>query len=72
MLNLAILQFVASPAFIAYSTTFLFSTGNVPGIAIHIGQQCEFGSPPNSVEHEQNILVFVDNSLCTSNPITIS
>jgi hypothetical protein len=36
------------------------------------GQTWEFGAPPNSVEHPQNIFVFVESSTCTSRPITVS
>src|SRR5690554_7837235 len=56
----------------AYSKTILFKTGSVPGIPIHTGQHFEFGIPPNSVEHPQNILLFVESSTCTSSPITFS
>lgn len=59
LLSFEISQFVARPAFTAYSTTFSFNTGNVPGIAIHIGQTWVFGSAPNVVGHEQNIFVLL-------------
>ena len=39
--------------------------GGVSGfqvIPIQTGQHCVFGSPPNSVEQEQNIFVFVESS----------
>jgi hypothetical protein len=52
-------QLVESPAFMANSTTFLFSTGRAPGIPRQTGQVCELGSAPNFVEQPQNILVSV-------------
>ena len=55
-------QFVASPTAIAYSTTCLFNTGSEPGIPVQTGHVCVFGAPPNSVEQEQKIFVFVANS----------
>ena len=66
------MQFVASPALTAYSTTFSFNTGSAPGIAIHTGHTCVFGSAPNSVEQLQNIFVFVESSACISSPMTTS
>ena len=72
VLSFEIEQFVARPAFTAYSTTFSFNTGRVPGIAIQIGHVCVFGIPPNSVEQLQNIFVFVESSAWTSSPITTS
>ena len=39
-----------------------FSTGSVPGIPEHTGQQREFGSPPNSAEQVQKTLDFVRSS----------
>ncbi len=39
----AMRQFVASPIFIANSTSFLFRTGSTPGIPRHTGQTFEFG-----------------------------
>ena len=66
------LQCVASPVRIAYSTTFLFSTGNVPGIPEHTSHTWVFGSPPNCVGQEQKIFVLVASSVWTSRPITIS
>ena len=67
-----ILQLVASPIAIAYSTTCLFSTGSAPGMPVHTGHVWVFGAPPNSVLHPQKIFVFVASSICTSSPMTVS
>jgi hypothetical protein len=53
-----------------YATTFLFNTGNTPGIPRHTGQVCVLGGAPNAVEQEQKILVFVFSWAWTSSPIT--
>ena len=50
-----IVQFVASPTAIAYSTTCLFKTGREPGIPVQTGQVWVFGAPPNSVEQAQKL-----------------
>ena len=67
-----IVQFVASPTAIAYSTTCLFKTGREPGIPVQTGQVWVFGAPPNSVEQAQKIFVLVASSTWTSSPITVS
>ena len=56
----------------AYSTTALFSFGSVPGSPMQMGQQCVFGSPPNSVVQEQKIFVLVESSTWVSRPQTSS
>ena len=66
------LQFAASPTATAYSSTFLFRTGSVPGIPVHTGQVWELGLPPKAVEHPQKILVLVASSTWTSSPMTVS
>ena len=48
-------QLVAIPTAMAYSTTCLFKTGNEPGIPVHTGHVCVFGAPPNAVLQEQKI-----------------
>ena len=55
-------QFIARPTARAYSTTCLFNTGREPGIPVHTGQVWVLGSPPNWVEQEQKIFVFVASS----------
>ena len=67
-----IVQFVASPTAIAYSTTCLFNTGRDPGMPVHTGQVWLLGAPPKAVEQPQKIFVFVANSTWTSSPITVS
>ena len=57
-----ILQLVARPVLIANSNTFLFKTGRTPGMPMHMGHVCVFGSEPNLVEHPQKI--FVSVSIC--------
>jgi hypothetical protein len=63
-------QLVASPARMAYSTTFLFSTGKAPGNPRQTGQVWEFGSEPNFVEQPQKIFELVRSWAWTSSPIT--
>src|SRR5690242_14290327 len=70
MLRGAMLQLVASPARMAYSTTFLFSTGSAPGIPRQTGQVWELGEAPNLVEQPQKILVLVRSWTWTSRPMT--
>src|SRR5579871_3701701 len=60
----------ASPARIANSTTFSFSTGRTPGIPRQTWQVWWLGGAPNAVEHPQKILVAVRSWACTSRPIT--
>ena len=64
-------QFSARPARMANSTTRLFSTGSAPGMPRQTGHTWVLGSAPNSVEQEQNALVFVFNSAWTSRPMTV-
>jgi hypothetical protein len=47
------------PSRIEYSTALRLITGSTPGMPMHTGQTRLFGSPPKSIGHEQNILVFV-------------
>ena len=56
----------------ANSTTFRLSTGSVPGMPVHTGQQCVLGALPKADEQEQKIFVRVASSTWTSRPITIS
>ena len=65
-------QPVASPAFIANSTTWLLSTGRVPGIPMQTGQHWVLGGAPKVVGQSQKILAVVLSSTCTSSPMTIS
>jgi hypothetical protein len=60
------------PARIAYSSTRRLSTGRVPGMPEQTSHTWVFGSPPNRVVHPQKILEAVDNSVCTSRPMTVS
>ena len=62
MLYRVIWQFRARPALQANSTTFLFTTGRVPGMPMHTGQQWVLGAPPKAVVQEQKILVLVASS----------
>jgi hypothetical protein len=62
LLYSAILQFVANPAFTAYSTTFLLSIGRVPGIPVQIGHIWVLASAPKRVLHEQYIFDCVESS----------
>ena len=55
-------QLVAMPAFTAYSTTRLFSTGRLPGIPVHTGQHWVLGAAPNFVAQRQKIFVLVFSS----------
>jgi hypothetical protein len=55
-----------------YSTTFLFRTGNTPGIPRHTGHVCVLGGAPNAVEQAQKIFVSVFSWAWTSSPITAS
>src|SRR6188472_1223797 len=47
-------------------------TGSVPGCPRHTGQVCVLGGAPNTLAHEQNILVAVESSTWHSRPITAS
>lgn len=46
------------------------TTGSAPGRPRQVGQTCELGSAPSSVEQPQNIFVRVPSSTWTSRPIT--
>src|SRR5438132_10243290 len=70
MLRVAILQPKALPAWIAISTTALFSAGSAPGRPRHTWQTCVFGGAPNAVGQPQKILLRVRSCACTSSPIT--
>ena len=61
-----------SPALTADSSTFLFSTGRVPGIPVHTGQHWVLGPPPKAVVQEQKIFVLVASSTWVSRPMTVS
>ena len=65
-------QLVASPARMANSTTFRFSTGRAPGRPRQTGQVCELGVWPKAVEQPQKILVLVVSWTWTSRPMTAS
>lgn len=54
----------------ALSTAMPLTTGSAPGRARHTGQTWVLGSPPNTVEQEQNIFEAVPNSTCVSSPST--
>jgi hypothetical protein len=66
-----IAQFVAIPAFIAYSTTLRLSVGIAPGKPRQTGQTDVLGSEPKAAGQEQNIFVFVLSSTCISSPTVI-
>ncbi len=55
---------------IADSTPTSLTTGSEPGRPRQVGQVCEFGSAPSSVEQPQNIFVLVPSSTWTSRPMT--
>src|SRR5947207_9267797 len=63
-------QFSAMAASTAYSTAFLFSTGNAPGRPRQTGQTLVLGGAPNCVEQPQKIFVCVSSCTCTSRPMT--
>ena len=54
----------------ADSTPIALTTGSAPGMPRQVGQVCELGSAPSSVEQPQNILVLVPSSTWTSRPMT--
>src|SRR5689334_8289100 len=54
----------------ADSTPVALTTGSEPGMPRQVGQVCELGAAPSSVEHPQNILVLVPSSTWTSRPMT--
>jgi len=66
----AMVQFVANPILMIYSTCILFITGNTPGIPRQIGHTLELGSFPNCVEQPQNVFDLVKSCAWTSRPIT--
>ena len=72
MVLLFIRQPVANPRAMAYSATFLFNTGRLPGMPVQTGQVWVLGSAPNFVEQPQKIFVLVESSMCTSKPMTVS
>jgi hypothetical protein len=65
-------QFSASAVRNTISTAFLFITGREPGIPVQTGQHRVFGSPPKALAQEQNILLSVNSSACTSMPMQAS
>src|SRR5215210_4734225 len=65
-------QCSAIPSLSAYSITFLFIFGKVPGCAKDIGLILVFGKVPNSVLSPENNLLLVSSCVCTSRPITAS
>jgi hypothetical protein len=48
-------QLSARPILIVDSIAVALTTGSAPGSAKQTGHVCVFGSPPNTVLHEQNI-----------------
>ena len=54
----------------ADSTPIALTTGSEPGRPRQVGQVCELGSAPSSVEQPQNIFVLVPSSTWTSRPMT--
>src|SRR5690242_3191916 len=72
MLCRLIEQFNASAVRSTCSTAFLFGTGRLPGKPRQTGQHWVFGEAPNAVLQPQNILLAVNNSACTSIPMTVS
>ncbi len=45
----------------ASSTTFLFKTGNTPGMPMQTGHTWVLGGAPNAVEQPQKILLLVNS-----------
>ena len=66
------LRFSAIAAFTAYSSTFWFSTGNVPGRPHTTGSMWVLGSSPKVVDAAVKILLSVPSCTWVSRPITAS